>query len=182
MGIPGQIVWVNDAGVPACTYTEAIVALPTSFLDLPMQRQTPGLSEFRTIKGPITQASVSEETVSMSSTSMLITSEGSETTEAVSLSVMQSWEVGTMASSGSPVDSGIPVSTDDELNGSNLFGVSYSPYHADDSCKSPDEIMNDFMRIQDQYSLIRIYGTDCDQVPGVYAAAKAINVRLFLGV
>jgi exo-beta-1,3-glucanase (GH17 family) len=29
---------------------------------------------------------------------------------------------------------------------------------------------------------VRIYGTDCDQVPAVYTAAKEIGVKLFLGV
>ena len=33
--LPGQIVWIDDTGAPACTYTEAIKALPTSLLDLP---------------------------------------------------------------------------------------------------------------------------------------------------
>lgn len=32
------------------------------------------------------------------------------------------------------------------------------------------------------YSFVRIYGTDCDQVPAAYSAAKSVGVQLFLGI
>jgi exo-beta-1,3-glucanase (GH17 family) len=65
---------------------------------------------------------------------------------------------------------------------SKSFGVSYAPYKADHGCKSAEQISDDFHRFEGEYSLVRIYGTDCDQVPAVYTAAKEIGVKLFLGI
>lgn len=64
----------------------------------------------------------------------------------------------------------------------NRMGVSYSPYQEDHSCKSQDEVTRDFIRMKDKYSMVRLYGTDCDQVDKVYASAKSMNFNLFLGV
>lgn len=66
--------------------------------------------------------------------------------------------------------------------GSELFGVSYAPYRADHNCKNGDDIADDFQQIKGEYSLVRIYGTDCGQVPHVYASAKKIGVKLMMGI
>lgn len=42
--------------------------------------------------------------------------------------------------------------------------------------------MDDFSRLKGSYSLVRIYGTDCDQIVNTYKAAKSIGVKLFLGI
>lgn len=60
-------------------------------------------------------------------------------------------------------------------------GVSYSPYNADNSCKSAAQVAQDFGLISG-YSVIRLYGTDCDQVENVLAATKGKGVSLFLGI
>lgn len=65
---------------------------------------------------------------------------------------------------------------------SKKFGVSYAPYRADHGCKSADDIHDDFKRFASDYSVVRIYGTDCDQVPNVYASAKLSDVKLMLGI
>ncbi|KAF4512130.1 hypothetical protein G6O67_001310 [Ophiocordyceps sinensis] len=69
------------------------------------------------------------------------------------------------------------------------FGVSYSPYHANHKCKSKKEISQDFerfvksslRRFGKSYSMVRIYGTDCDQVAPIRTAAKAHDMKVFLG-
>ncbi|KAI4213482.1 MAG: hypothetical protein LQ351_003983 [Letrouitia transgressa] len=61
------------------------------------------------------------------------------------------------------------------------FGVSYSPYNADNSCKSGDQVAKDFSKI-DGYQVVRLYGTDCNQVSNVLAATKSSSVQLFLGI
>lgn len=66
--------------------------------------------------------------------------------------------------------------------GSKLFGISYAPYRADHGCKSASDIDDDFHKFASDYSVVRIYGTDCDQVSHVYRSAKGMEVKLILGV
>ncbi|KAJ3497254.1 hypothetical protein NLG97_g2050 [Lecanicillium saksenae] len=67
-------------------------------------------------------------------------------------------------------------------NSTELFGVSYAPYRANGDCKSQEDIDNDMKVMAGKYSVIRVYGTDCDQVPMMYKAAKKKNMKLFLGI
>lgn len=60
-------------------------------------------------------------------------------------------------------------------------GIVYSPYHADHSCKTQDEVNNDFKLING-YKMVRIYGVDCNQVATVGSAAKAKGMKLFAGI
>lgn len=60
-------------------------------------------------------------------------------------------------------------------------GIVYSPYNADRSCKTTAQVAADLAKLKD-YSPIRIYGTDCNQVANVYAAAKAQKQQLFVGI
>ncbi|KAJ5374794.1 Glycoside hydrolase superfamily [Penicillium concentricum] len=61
------------------------------------------------------------------------------------------------------------------------FGISYSPYKADRTCKTQEEVNQDLDRIP-EYSFVRIYGTDCDQTRIVSKAARRHNMRVFAGV
>ncbi|KAK5662608.1 hypothetical protein OQA88_8522 [Cercophora sp. LCS_1] len=65
-------------------------------------------------------------------------------------------------------------------------GVTYSPYNPDGTCRTAAQILDDFHRIAAQsdppFSLVRIYGVDCDQVARVMPAADAIGVKLFMGI
>lgn len=63
-----------------------------------------------------------------------------------------------------------------------LFGVSYAPYRADGSCKQQKDVDDDMEEMSGKYSVVRVYGTDCDQVPMMYKAAKKKNMKLFLGI
>lgn len=60
------------------------------------------------------------------------------------------------------------------------LGITYSPYNDNGSCKSASQVASDLAKLSG-YSVIRLYGTDCNQVANVYAA-KAANQKLFLGV
>ncbi|KAL1884151.1 hypothetical protein VTK73DRAFT_6820 [Phialemonium thermophilum] len=63
-----------------------------------------------------------------------------------------------------------------------LPGISYAAYNDDGSCKSADAILSDFQKLQGHFSLVRVYGVDCDQVGPVIQAAKAIGVKVMLGL
>ncbi|KAI9787768.1 MAG: hypothetical protein M1839_000300 [Geoglossum umbratile] len=60
-------------------------------------------------------------------------------------------------------------------------GITYSPYHADHTCKSQDEVNSDIGKISG-YSFIRLYGVDCDQVTKVLNAAKPKGIKVFAGI
>ncbi|KAJ5232068.1 Glycoside hydrolase superfamily [Penicillium chermesinum] len=64
---------------------------------------------------------------------------------------------------------------------SRQFGVSYSPYNADRSCRSQEQVDKDLDQLS-QYSYVRIYGTDCDQTKTVARAARKHNMQVFAGV
>ncbi|KAG5753835.1 hypothetical protein H9Q70_003534 [Fusarium xylarioides] len=67
-------------------------------------------------------------------------------------------------------------------SGSKLPGVAYAPYRGDHQCKSKDEIQQDITQLAADFSVLRIYGTDCDQVANVYSCAKGSGMKLFLGI
>ncbi|ATY64843.1 cell wall glucanase (Scw4) [Cordyceps militaris] len=106
------------------------------------------------------------------------TAEPTITTTMTSL-ITQTVTVTVPAPTHSP--SGIPV-TPPRVNSTELFGVSYTPYRADHGCKSQEDIDDDIDKIAGQYSVIRVYGTDCDQVAMMYKTAKKTGMKLFLGI
>lgn len=72
-----------------------------------------------------------------------------------------------------------PVSSPSESSG---YGVSYSAYKANGDCKSQDDVNADVAAFGSGYSMIRIYGTACNQVATVLQAAKKHGMKLFAGV
>jgi len=60
-------------------------------------------------------------------------------------------------------------------------GISYSPYNNDGSCKTQDQVNADFDQVSG-YSMVRTYGTDCNQTAVVNSAAAAKGLKLFAGV
>lgn len=80
-----------------------------------------------------------------------------------------------------PSDSAVPGKGPD-TSGSKLFGISYAPYRADHGCKTAQDITDDFYDFAKDYSMVRIYGTDCDQVPPTYKVAKSMGVKLMMGI
>jgi exo-beta-1,3-glucanase (GH17 family) len=65
--------------------------------------------------------------------------------------------------------------------GASGFGLAYSPFNKDGSCKNYDQIMTDFAMLG-EYGLIRTYGVECNTIDNVYAACKATGKKLFAGV
>ncbi|KAJ5532621.1 Cell surface mannoprotein MP65 [Penicillium frequentans] len=61
------------------------------------------------------------------------------------------------------------------------FGISYSPYNADRSCKTQDRVNQD-LDLLSQYKFIRIYGTDCEQATLVARAARLHKMQVFGGI
>lgn len=66
--------------------------------------------------------------------------------------------------------------------GSNLHGVTYSPYKGSGGCKTKQEVHADFALFAKDHGVVRLYGVDCDQVATAYAAAKEFGNKLFLGI
>ncbi|KAF2207179.1 glycoside hydrolase family 17 protein [Cercospora zeae-maydis SCOH1-5] len=60
-------------------------------------------------------------------------------------------------------------------------GIVYSPYNNDKTCKTQDQVTADFEKL-DGYSLVRIYGCDCNQVTTVHKAATAKGMKVFIGI
>ncbi|CAK7906293.1 cell surface mannoprotein Mp65p [[Candida] anglica] len=59
-------------------------------------------------------------------------------------------------------------------------GVTYSPYIKSGSCKSAQQVANDFEKLA-PFSLIRLYSTDCSCVENTLAAISS-SQKLFLGI
>ncbi|KAL2853817.1 glycoside hydrolase superfamily [Aspergillus pseudoustus] len=62
-----------------------------------------------------------------------------------------------------------------------FFGISYSPYNADSTCKNQAQIDRDIARLT-HYAFVRIYGVNCDQTRKVIKAARPYNMKVFAGV
>lgn len=84
----------------------------------------------------------------------------------------------TTAASPEPTYSAPAPPTDDYPSG---LGICYSPYNDDGSCKNQKQV-NDDINLLTEYSLIRIYGVDCNQVTTVLNAAKSTNKKVFAGL
>ncbi|OJJ40343.1 hypothetical protein ASPWEDRAFT_102180, partial [Aspergillus wentii DTO 134E9] len=61
------------------------------------------------------------------------------------------------------------------------FGISYSPYNDDRTCKSQERVDKD-MEAVSEHEYVRIYGIDCNQTETVLAAAKKQNMQVFAGI
>jgi exo-beta-1,3-glucanase (GH17 family) len=59
-------------------------------------------------------------------------------------------------------------------------GVSYSPYTDSGDCKSASEVASDLSQLT-EFEIIRLYGTDCNQVENVLAA-KSSSQTIFQGL
>ncbi|KAA8893967.1 glycoside hydrolase superfamily [Sphaerosporella brunnea] len=65
--------------------------------------------------------------------------------------------------------------------GASKPGIVYSPYNADRSCKTADEVAADIEKIKD-FSPIRLYGVDCNQTQNVIAAAKPYGTKVMAAI
>ncbi|KAI9885618.1 MAG: 1,3-beta-D-glucan synthase [Watsoniomyces obsoletus] len=89
------------------------------------------------------------------------------------------------APSPSPSPSG-SSNSDSNANsglGTSDNGVSYSPYTNAGGCKQAPEVSADMAKLKQLgFSMIRIYGTDCDQLKTIPPAAKENGIKIMAGV
>ncbi|KAH7349387.1 cell wall glucanase [Plectosphaerella cucumerina] len=101
--------------------------------------------------------------------------------------------VGTPINAAHETNASVPDNTDIGTNitasgesgsygGGSLHGIAYAPYTATGECKNQAQIEDDFNYFKDKYSLVRIYGTDCDQIAKVVPAAQKFGLKLFMGL
>ncbi|ESZ96182.1 hypothetical protein SBOR_3457 [Sclerotinia borealis F-4128] len=86
------------------------------------------------------------------------------------------------SSSSTTTTSAAVASTSAVTASSGGFGFAYSPYMANNACKTQDQVIQDFAAIPSTYSTVRIYGTDCNQVATTLVAAKKYGFKIFAGV
>jgi len=84
----------------------------------------------------------------------------------------------TTSSTGSSTGSGTGSGDDTAAFG---YGISYSPYNNDGSCKTQSQVSTDFQVFSD-YGFVRSYGVDCDQATTMLTAAKGQGMTLVAGI
>ncbi|KAG6004333.1 hypothetical protein E4U21_001146 [Claviceps maximensis] len=160
------IEWVNEAGEPVGTATENVLLLPTSLAPYAQPNET----------------SISHAQPTCTKTLVIPDNNGSPVTYGGG-QVPTPVTASKAAVSQVPKNTGAPYTDPgDNSHTSERFGVSYTPYRADQGCKTQQHVDDDFKRMAASYSVIRVYGTDCNQVSMVHSAAKAHGMRLFLGI
>lgn len=75
----------------------------------------------------------------------------------------------------------IPDDIEDLLGSRNDYGIAYSPYKADSTCKNQDEVSDDIRQLR-RFSYVRFYGIDCNQAETVTRAARESNMMVFAGL
>jgi exo-beta-1,3-glucanase (GH17 family) len=83
------------------------------------------------------------------------------------------------SSSSTPVAA--PSSSSPPASSASGYGIAYSPYNMDGTCKTAAQVLTDFASLG-EYGLARTYSTDCDTIASVYAACKATGKKLFAGI
>ncbi|KAK2751688.1 cell wall glucanase [Colletotrichum kahawae] len=86
-----------------------------------------------------------------------------------------------------PLSSSLPLSPPSSSSPSasasaSLYGIAYAPYTASSDCKSAAQVAADFAELKGKYSVVRTYGTDCEQITKALPAAKHTGLKLILGL
>ncbi|CAR27804.1 hypothetical protein ZYGR_0N02900 [Zygosaccharomyces rouxii] len=84
------------------------------------------------------------------------------------------------SSSASPSSTGGGSGTSGSAGSSGFKGITYTPYNSDGSCKSSSQVKSDLEQLSG-YPVLRLYGTDCDQVANVLQA-KSDSQKVFAGI
>ncbi|KZL87664.1 cell wall glucanase, partial [Colletotrichum incanum] len=154
---PQAVVYVDEEGTPLETTTETVRFVPAS---RSISRSSEAM-KLETRSGDVS----SRTTPSYSSTDALGSSSAAASTSA-----------STSSSSSSPSPSASFTSN------TTLHGIAYAPYTATGQCKTAEQIDADFAELKGKYSVVRTYGTDCNQIANALPAAKKAGVKLFLGI
>lgn len=189
--IPEVIVYVDGAGNPVSTTTQLVQvqqsvwstahgAAPSSSVPSSSSSSTSSTSSSSTSiyvapapTSTTAAAPVVNVEVASSSTPVVVAAAVETTASPVATTAAAPAQTSTAASTSSS-----STSTSSESSG---FGISYSPYNSDGTCKTQSQVNTDFESITG-YSMVRTYGTDCNQVATVLSAAKSKGMKLFAGV
>jgi exo-beta-1,3-glucanase (GH17 family) len=168
---PEVIVWVDPNGVPLSTMTEGLLEYPPSIWST-----APGSTILPATPEPAatTSTSVAPAPAAVDNVEVVAPAPASTTPVVVVPA----------APSPDPVATSVaaPVHTTTSSVASSGYGISYSPYNADSSCKTQNQVNQDIAAIASGYGLIRIYGTDCNQVQTTLTAARANQKSIMIGI
>lgn len=171
------VLYVDQNGNPVSTTVEAEDALPTDPTDPTVNAADGG----RPWSSPNSVGGYGEPWAMPTSSSQVYSPEPSstpppQTTEAPLPSSYSPSDT----SSASPPQSASPAgdADDGEIIG---YTIAYAPYNADGTCKSESQINADVRDLK-KYGMVRIYGTDCNQVPWIMAAAETNDMKVFAGI
>lgn len=68
-------------------------------------------------------------------------------------------------------------------NSGQHFGITYTGYNNDSSCKSAGDVANDIAKIaQKGFKSVRVYSTDCNQLENIGSACKKHGLKMAVGV
>lgn len=175
--IPEAIVFVNQFGKPLSTMTEAMLEAPPSVWTASAITLLSPSSSAAASKSP--SSSITPAAAPAADAAQVVSS-SSSTPVAYTVAVPASSSPSAVTSSATRAQTSTPSSSSPpESTG---FGFSYSPYNADGSCKTQDQVNTDFDSIGNGYSLVRTYGTDCNQVATVLSAARSKGLKMFAGI
>lgn len=169
---PEVIVWVNQFGDPLSTMTEGLLEYPPSIWSTAAASTIlPSTPE----PAPVASTSAAPAPVVAPVADVEVPAPAPDSTNPVAV-----------VAAPSPVATSVaaPVRTTGASSSSSGYGVSYSPYNADTTCKSQTQVSIDFGAFAKGYSLVRLYGTDCNQVATALTAARAADPQysLFIGI
>lgn len=166
--------YVNDANQPVSTTTVYKGLVPHT--QAPASAPTPSSPPAPPAESPSTHPAPSPASPSLP----LVAPKPESSTAAPAPSpVPQSTEA--IAPAPSPNPSPNQSSEGPGSNGPGFSSaVAYTPYNADQSCKSTLQVAADFQKISN-YEVVRLYGTDCNQISNVIAATHS-SVKLLLGI
>ena len=165
---PEVVIYVDQDGKPVQTSTTGTLGTPVVYSHGALSTILPTSS---TLPPP---APTSTSTTAPTSTSVVAVPASSAAAPVVQ--AVQS-VAAAVASAVAPIASS--VSSSSEASG---YGVSYSAYKANGDCKTQDDVNKDVAGFGGAYSMVRIYGTACNQVATVLQAAKNHGLKVFAGV
>ncbi|KAI1147494.1 glycoside hydrolase family 17 protein [Nemania diffusa] len=193
---PEVVIYVDQNGNPLRTATETVVYMPmetsppnkTSSLTHPTPSSAPPLPDSAppvVAPAPVSPPSPSPLSTESAPGPSSKQQPGSAATSAPtpsSESLPQPNPYPTQPSTYPAQPDTYPTQPYTPSSGSDLHGVTYSPYKGDSNCKTEAEVDRDFSLFSKDYGVVRLYGVDCDQVSTVSKAAKKYGNKLFLGI
>ncbi|KAK4990827.1 Cell surface mannoprotein mp65 [Elasticomyces elasticus] len=176
---PDVVIYVDNHGKPLYT-SYAYQAPPTSVPALSPAAASSTSSSSRVAQAaPSSSSSSSVAPPAPSTTSSKSVAPAATSTPATTPAAAPTTAAAPSSSAPAPSSSAAaPASSSAPSSG---FAISYSPYNADGTCKTQDQVNSDFQKING-YSMVRIYGTDCNQASTVLNAVASKGMKLFAGV